>query len=126
MAINLANIDFIIQVSVIRKRYPGGLEKCLYDHSRSLGGVVYFDRHLFHTGAMSDDGIQKLIEKWSAMGFEATEVVNEEKRAKDFCIVQSLLSHISLPCHWLMINEGERYAYLVGTVPGPIAGRRLF
>jgi hypothetical protein len=126
VAINLSFIDFIVPISAIRERYPGGFEKCLYDHRRSLGGVVYFDRYLFHTGAMSDDGIQRLIEKWSALGFEATEVVDGETRCKDFCVVQSLLSHITYPCHWLMYDEDERFAYLAGTKPGAIVGRRLF
>ena len=116
MAINLSSIDFIIPVSIIEKKYIGGFEKCLYDHRRSLGGSVYLDKNLFHTGAMSPDGIEELIDKWSALGFEAT----------DFCVVQSLLPTANNPCEWLTINYEERSAHMAGTVSGPIAGRRLF
>jgi|GEM_PF-2044253 len=116
MAVNLSFIDFIIPKSIIEVKYVGGFNKCLNDHRKSIGGSVYFDKNLFHNGAMSSEGINILIDKWSALGFEAT----------DFCVVESLLPQANNPCEWLIINHDERSAHLVGTVSGPIVGRRLF
>jgi len=126
MAINLVFIDFIVPVAKIRKLYPGGWEKCLYDHRRALGGSVYFDKHLFHAGAMDPEGAETLVERWTALGFEATEEVDGKKVWKDFCVLESLLMLSSHPCQWLTINLEERAAHLAGTEPGPVAGRRLF
>ena len=125
MAINLIFIDFIVPIAKIRALYPGGWEKCLYDHRRSLGGKVYFDQHLFHTGAMDPEDGEKLIEHWTKLGFEATEVIDGKKVWKDFCALESLLVPERGPW-WLRINHEERAAYLTGTEPGSVAGRRLF
>jgi len=126
MAINLAFIDFVVPISTIKQKYPDGLERFIYDHRRSLGGVNYFDEHLFHTGAMSGDGITRLKDKWTALGFEETEVVDGKEHWKDFCVLESLLSRTSRPCPWLMVDEYERIGYLAGTDSGPVVGRRLF
>lgn len=125
MAINLCFIDFIVPITKIREIYPGGWEKCIYDNRKSLGGPVYFDEHLFHTGAMDPADIEKLIERWSALGFEGTEVIDGKRVWKDFCVVESLLSYSAYACRWLIFKEYERYAYLAGTEPGTIVGRRV-
>ena len=116
MAINLSFIDFIVPISTIRSKYQGGFGKCLYDHRKSLGGSVYFDKYLFHTGSMCPEDAENLIDKWSALGFEQT----------DFCVVESLLPSPNKSCQWLTINQDERTAHYSGTEAGPIAGRRLF
>jgi hypothetical protein len=126
MAINLSFIDFIVPIAKIRDIYPGGWEKCLYDHKSGLGGHVYFDKHLFHTGAMSPIVINMLIERWAIIGFEATEVINGKFVWKDFCVVESLLNYSQYSCQWLKYNGNEKFAYLAGTEPGPIVGRRLY
>lgn len=126
MAINLAFIDFVVPISVIKEKYPGGFERFVYDHRKSLGGVDYFDQHLFHTGAMSGEAIQSLKERWTALGFEETEVVDGKEVWKGYCVVESLLQRSPHPCHWLRVDENERVASLAGTDPGPIIGRRLF
>jgi len=126
MAINLAFIDFIVPISTIKQKYPDGFEKFVYDHRRSLGGVNYFDQHLFHTGAMSWEGVARLKEKWTSLGFQEAEVVDGKEVCKDFCVLESLLSKTSRPCSWLAIEEHHRFGYLAGTDAGPVVGRRLF
>ena len=116
MSINLSFIDFVVPIATIRSKYIGGFEKCLFDHRKSLGGSVYFDLNLFHTGTMDPDDADRLIDKWSAFGFEST----------DFCVMESLLPHANNQCDWLIIDQDERTAHYAGTKPGAIAGRRLF
>lgn len=53
MAIALEFIDFVVPISVIREKYPGGWEQCLKDHRQLIGGRVWFDAHLFRDGAMN-------------------------------------------------------------------------
>jgi len=124
MAINLMFIDFIVPIARIRELYPGGWESCLYDHRRSLGGSVYFDERLFHAGAMDPEAGERLVERWSALGFVAQEVVDGKGVWKDFCVLESLLAPEKAP-GWLSVDLEGRAAHLAGTQPGPVAGRRL-
>jgi hypothetical protein len=126
MSINLSFIDFVVPIARIKEKYTGGFEKFIYDHRRSLGGVDYFDQHLFHTGVMSVDSIERLKERWKALGFEDTEVIDGKEVWKDYCVFVSLLQRTIRPCHWLRVDENERAAYLAGTDPGPVVGRRLY
>ena len=126
MAINLIFIDFIVPVSKIRALYPGGWARCLYDHRRALGRSVYFDQNLFHTGAMSGERIDTLVAHWSNLGFQATERVDGKELWRDFCAVSSALGSSRYLCQWLGVDYGERCAFLIGTDPGPVAGRRFF
>jgi hypothetical protein len=38
MAIQTEFIDFIVSINAIRTKYPCGLEACLKDHARLIGG----------------------------------------------------------------------------------------
>ena len=40
MAIQTEFIDFIVSINAIRAKYPGGLEACLKDHARLIGGLT--------------------------------------------------------------------------------------
>ena len=50
MSVALEFIDFIVPISTIREKYPGGWEQCLKDHSPLLGGRVWHDDHLLRNG----------------------------------------------------------------------------
>jgi len=62
-------IDFIVPISAIKRKYPGGWEQCLKDHGYSIGRCVWYDQHLFRTGAMNPMDIEHLIKEWQRMGF---------------------------------------------------------
>jgi hypothetical protein len=129
MAINLAFIDFVIPVSRIIESYPGGWEQCLYDHRRRVGGAVWFDEYLFHSGAMSGEDMDLIVSRWKAFGFESTECPDGLESWKDFCVVESLLQQVigeRRPCKWLVVDPYQRIAYLYGTEPGLVVGRRPF
>ena len=123
MAIALEFIDFIVPVSVIRKKYPGGWEQCLEDHRQLIGGRVWFDKHLFRDGAMNPKDIQALFNEWAALGFEPTEEIDGKLSWKDCCVIESLLGGPTLPCSWIAIGDDGRSAYLRGTEPGNVIGR---
>lgn len=123
MAIALEFIDFVVPIAVIRKKYPGGWEQCQKDHDRLIGGRVWFDEHLLRDGAMDPMDIDDLVEEWTALGFEVTEVRDGQRVFKDCCVVESLFGGPTLPCSWLEIGVDGRSAFLKGTEPGPIMGR---
>lgn len=127
MAINLAFIDFVVPISRIIESYPGGWDKCLFDHRRGVGGAVWFDEYLFHCGAMDGDAMESIISHWRALGFEPSECVDGQEFWKDFCVVESLLQQVfgvRRPCKWLVVDPCQRIAYMYGTEPGSIVGRR--
>ena len=80
MAVALEFIDFIVPIALIRAKYRGGWEKCLQDHSRLIGGRVWYDEHLFRDGAMSPRDIQSLIDEWEGLGFQPMGSVGEKVR----------------------------------------------
>ena len=123
MAIALEFIDFVVPISVIRAKYPGGWEQCVSDHESLVGGRVWFDRYLFRDGAMNPSDIGHLVEPWAALGFEPTATRDGHQVWNDVCVVEAMFGGTTLPCDWLVVDTGQRVAYLKGTEAGPIAGR---
>jgi len=124
MAIALEFIDFIVPISVIHQKYPGGWDQCLKDHEPLIGGRVWFDEHLLRNGAMNPGDNESLIDEWTALGFQPIEERDGEKVWKDCCVVESMFGGATLPCDWLEIDNDVRSAWLKGTTPGPIQQRQ--
>lgn len=124
MAISLEYIDFIVPIAVIRQRYPGGWEQCLLDHENLIGGRVWFDDHLLRDGAMNARDIELLVEEWTGFGMQPWVETNYQRVWKDCCVVESMLGGATMPCDWLEFAEDGQSAWLKGTVPGDIKGRR--
>lgn len=125
MAIQLEFLNFIVPVQVIEEKYSGGWDACLRDHAKSIGRVVWYDEHLFRTGAMDPDLMDNLITKWTRLGFDATESVGNSVIWKDFCIVASY-GVSQYDCPWIVVDPAERSAWLMGTVHREIVGRDHF
>ena len=123
MAIALEFIDFVVPIALIRQKYPGGWEQCLQDHSRLIGGRVWFDEHLLRDGAMNPADIESLVEEWTSHGFQPTGEIDGQRVWQDCCVVESMFGGPTLPCDWLEVGEEGQIAYLKGTVPGSVAGR---
>lgn len=123
MAVALEFIDFIVPISVIEQKYPGGWERCIADHEPLIGGRVWFDEQLLRDGAMNPSDIESLIEEWTALGFQPTEELGGQRVWKDCCVVESMFGGATLPCDWLEIADDGRSAHLVGTEPGEIRSR---
>lgn len=124
MAVALEFIDFIVPISVIKQKYPGGWGQCLKDHERLIGGRVWFDEHLLRDGAMNPGDIHSLVEEWAELGFTPMEEIDGEKVWKDCCVVESMFGGATLPCDWLEFSEDGRAAWLKGTVAGEVQSRR--
>ena len=126
MAIQLEFIDFVVPISIIKEKYPGGWEGCLRDHASSIGGCVWFDKNLFRDGAMNPNDIEPLVKKWNEFGFETMSPRNGEQIWKEVCVVESMFVGSTLPCDWLTVNREHGafpIAFLTGTKPGAIVGR---
>jgi len=123
MGVALEFIDFVVPIATIRAKYPGGWEKCLEDHDRLLGGRVWHDEHLLRDGAMNPRDIQALVDEWSELGFEPTEVVDGQRVWKDVCVVESMFGGPTLPCEWIVVDAELRAAYLKGQQVGRVVGR---
>lgn len=115
MAIALYCMNLLVPVQVIKAKYPGGWAQCLKDHEAWINGKVWFDEHLFHDGAMDPQAIGNLIKKWSALGFEITEVRDGRTAWKDVCCIE-YAGH-DWPA-WLELTTDGVTAYLAGTEPG--------
>ena len=122
MAVKLEFLNFIVPVQVIDQKYSGGWDACLRNHAKSIGRVVWYDEHLFRTGAMDGDMMDNLIEKWTRLGFEATEEIEGKTVWKDFCVVTSYgVSEHDSP--WIMVDSASGAAWLRGTDRGEVVGR---
>jgi len=125
MAVQLEFLNFIIPVQVIEQKYSGGWDACLRDHAKSIGRVVWYDKFFFRTGTMDADLMDNLMEKWTKLGFEATEVVDGKKVWKDFCVVTSY-GVSQYDCPWIKVDPAARVAWLRGTEQGEAIGRDHF
>ena len=123
--IALEFLNFIIPVNVIEQKYSGGWEACLRDHAKSIGRVVWYDDHLFRTGTMDADLMDNLIEKWTGLGFQATECIGDSLLWKDFCVLTSygMSEH---DCPWIKVDTAARVAWVSGTEQGEAVGRDHF
>ena len=90
MAISLEFIDFIVPISIIHEKYPGGWKQCLIDYEYGIGGRIWYDKYLFRDGAMAPHGIEILVNEWTAKGFEPYEEIDGKRYWKDFCIASML------------------------------------
>lgn len=124
MAIALEYIDFVVPISVIRQKYPGGWDQCLLDHELLIGGRVWYDDHLLRDGAMNPSDIQSLIEEWAGFGIQPWIEIDSQRVWKDCCVVESMLGGPTKPCDWLDFAEDGLSAWLKGTEPGEIRGLR--
>ena len=125
MAIALEFLDFIVPISIIDDKYPGGWNVCLENHRDLIGKRVWYDDHLFRDGAMAPTDIQSLVANWKSMGFETIEERDGRQAWKDVCVVEGMFGGPTLPCDWLTFDSSERIVYLTGTAPGEVAWPNL-
>ena len=125
MAIYLEFIDFVVPITTIEAKYPGGWVKCRQDYANALGRSAWHDDHLFRDGAMSSSDIGSMVEEWTKLGFDPFEMSDSQKHWKDFCVIESVFGGPTLPCGWLVYAERTRSAYLQGTEPGTVSGPYL-
>ena len=124
MAIQLEFIDFIVPIKTIKEKYPGGWEQCIKDHKKSIGGAIWYDDHLFRTGAMSPMGIGYLIEEWGELGFHTHDGGNNPSKWIDVCVIESMFGGATLPCDWIEVVDD--IAYLKNESKGEVIGRVHF
>jgi hypothetical protein len=112
MAIQTEFIDFIVSINAIRTKYPGGLEACLKDHARLIGGRVWYDDYLFRDGAMNPHDIGHLVNEWTDLGFIGRAQVNGQECWVDFCVHEGMFGGTTLPCDWLIPNGRSSVAHV--------------
>lgn len=122
MAVALEFIDFIVPVSLVKTKYPGGWEAFLDDYGYAIGRRVWFDDHLVRDGAMNPQDIKALVDEWSAKGFEPMGQRDGKSYWKDCCVVEHMFGGATLPCNWLEYDPKKVVAYLKGTKPGSVVG----
>ena len=124
MAIATEFIDFIVPIKTIQEKYPGGWEQCLKDHQHLIGGRVWYDEYLFRDGAMSSIDIERVVERWEAMGFEGVAENENRKYWKDICVFE--MGGPTFPCDWVDFDLETRTAFLKGVELGEIVYRDNF
>lgn len=123
MAVALEFIDFIVPISVIERKYPGGWKRCLEDHAAALGRRVWHDGHLFRDGAMNPQDMGKLVEHWASLGFQPMTKKDGQMVWLDCCVVEGMFGGATMPCDWIEVAEDGRSAWLKGEGQGQIVGR---
>jgi len=124
VAVRLEFINLIVPIRTVEEKYPNGWSGCLRDHAKSIGRVVWYDDHLFRTGAMDPEMMDNLIEKWTWMGFTATEVAEGRTVWRDLCVVDAF-GFSRHQCPWLLVGGAERVAWLRDE-RGEVVGREQF
>ena len=128
MAIQLEFLDFIVPIATIKAKYPGGWEQCLKDHDYAIGGRIWYDEHLFRDGTMNSMDMKSLVEHWQSLGF-ITHITNEKSEPSkwlDVCVCESLFGGVTMECDWIEYDSISGGAYLAGTSPGKLIGRKDF
>lgn len=123
MAVAIEFINFIVPVSLIHKKYPGGWDQCLSDHKHMIGGKVWFDDYLFRDGAMNPTDMKSIVEWWESRGFQVISEIDGVRRFKDGCVVEGMFGGPTLPCDWISLTDDRRGVYLSGKQPGTLVGR---
>lgn len=125
MAVALEFIDFIVPISIIQAKYPGGWDECLHEHEPLMGpgGRVWHDEHLLRDGAMNPRDIEELIGWWQERGLEPYDFTGGSRRWKDVCVVEHMLGGPTLSCDWIEVDLDARAAFLKGTYQGAVIGR---
>lgn len=124
MAIAIEFVSLVIPIPCIKEKYPGGWDEFIADNTQRIGKIVWYDNHLCHADGTMDSGdIDYLIEKWTDLGFDATEDIDGKTVWKDFCVFSSFggSDHI---CTWLCLDPCRRIAWLAGTEPGLVVSRK--
>ncbi len=128
MSIELEFIDFIVPIEKIKEKYPGGWEQCLKDHDYSIGRCIWYDKHLFRTGAMNPMDIESLVQHWKKLGFNTHEEDLDGNPIKwiDVCVYEKFFGGETLACDWIAFDEKSLGVYLKGTEPNNLVTRNNF
>ncbi len=105
MAIPLSCFNLIIPRHLIEKKYPGGWQQCLYDHSPLDNYAAAYDDNLFRISVMNTIGMGMLLNKWSRHGFKTYAKKSASPHWLEVCIVQSMMNQPTLPCKWVKIEN---------------------
>jgi hypothetical protein len=125
MAVQLEFLNLTVPVQVIEQKYSGGWDACSRGHAKSIGRVVWYDDHLFRTGAMDGDMMANLTEKWTRLGLESTEPKGATVVWMDFCVLTAygVSDH---DCPWIVVDPASRAAWFRGREQGEAIGRNHF
>jgi ribosome modulation factor len=127
MSVMCEFIDFIVPIKTIKEKYPGGWEQCLKDHDYSIGRCIWYDEHLFRTGAMNGMDIDRLLREWESKGFTTFGYQNGvETRWVDVCVYEQFFGGATLQCDWIDWDRESGGVYLKGTDPGELVTRHSF
>ncbi len=121
-------IDFIVPIKIIKEKYPGGWEQCLKDHDYSIGRCIWYDEHLFRTGAMGPEGIESLLTEWEGLGFQVGKTDENGRFTKwiDVCVYEYFFGGSTLECDWIEYDQNSGGVFLRGTNPGKLVTRNDF
>lgn len=112
MAVAIEFLNMIIPVAEIKKKYPGGWEKCREDTGCDLpGSPSWSDGELLRLGTMDEMTLQLMGDEWASMGFKGFSGRGDKKKWKDFCQFGSFTGPAF--CDWLFFDEKAGVVSLV-------------
>lgn len=112
MAIALEFLNFIVPISVIERKYPGGWRQCREDYIGETGGPARHDDQLFRLGVMDPLSMGLMVSEWEEMGFQIERKVQGESRWNHGCIIGAGECTPTLPCVWLLVADDGMSAWM--------------
>lgn len=121
MSVALEFYNFLVPISTIERKYPGGWERCLKDYEDS---AAWYDGYLLRLGSANSMDVEDIADEWKKMKFKGVELRDGRLVWEDFCTVEPDTE--SWPCEWLEIDPERSCAYLRGTDPDGVIYGMLF
>jgi len=123
-AIRLEFQNLVVPVQRIQDLYPGGWSGFIADNAERIGRTVWFSSSLARVGgAMDPEMADALIQRWTDLGFTATEVVDGRTQWRDLVLVDAF-GFSQYNCPWIMV--AERVAWLRGKERDGVVDRSNF
>ena len=132
MVIHTEYLNFVVPISLIKLKYPGGWKACLKEHRGEIGKSVWYDNHLFRYGSLDYIDIAEKMKKWELLGFNVVESRGGKKYWADLCIYKDSFAcqkEDNIKCDWLVPYKDSFSSvvlgvYLKGQEPGEVIGPR--
>jgi hypothetical protein len=114
MTIPLEPANFIVPISVIERKYPGGWQQCQKDHNSESGFPfpAWYDDQLFRIGGKSIYLLKIVFSHWPSIGFRIKRKVKGQAVWHQGCFIRGGESTPTLPCPWLMVADDGMSAWM--------------
>jgi len=126
MAIVLLDLNLIVPIATLERKYAGGWERFVRDHDSLNHVEMWHDDHLLRAGTREPMALAFLLEDWREQGLRPQGRQHGQAIWLDCCVVEAGADTPTLPCDWISIGGGDApCAWLRDQPPGLVVGPDL-